>query len=83
MLTNTHCHVFSRETDQTGQKPGKTHATQSKGKTGAEPGDALNALLSAASMNFQKLLAVFLRFILRLVFGFAARFLTLSPSLLA
>lgn len=41
-------------------------------------GDALNALLSAASMNFQKLLAAFLRQILNLVFGIYGR-LTISP----
>jgi IS5 family transposase len=34
-----------------------------------ELGDAINALLSAASMNFQKLLVVFWHFILRLVLG--------------
>jgi hypothetical protein len=35
----------------------------------AQAGDAVNALLSAASMNFGKLLAAFLRFFIRLLFG--------------
>jgi IS5 family transposase len=35
----------------------------------AQAGDAVNALLSAASMNFRKLLAAFLRFLIRLLFG--------------
>jgi IS5 family transposase len=34
-----------------------------------EAGDAVNALLSAASMNFGKLLAAFLRLFIRLLFG--------------
>jgi hypothetical protein len=40
----------------------------------AETGDAVNTLLSAASMNFGKLLAAFLRFFIRLLFG-------INPSL--
>jgi IS5 family transposase len=39
-------------------------------------GDALNALLSAAAMNFQKRLAAFCHFILRLMLG-----LKLQPAL--
>jgi hypothetical protein len=35
----------------------------------SEAGDAVNALLSAASMNFGKLLAAFLRFFIRLLLG--------------
>jgi IS5 family transposase len=35
----------------------------------SEAGDAVNALLSAASMNFGKLLAAFLHYFIRQLFG--------------
>jgi len=47
----------------------KSDHRMERNRLSGPPGDALNALLSAASMNFQKLLAAFLRRFLNLVFG--------------
>jgi IS5 family transposase len=48
-----------------------------------EMGDAINALLSSAAMNFQKLPALFGHFILRLVLGLSPHLSTPYPRLTA
>ena len=47
----------------------KSEHRMERNRLWAEAGDALNAVLSAASMNFGKLLAAFLRFFMRLMLG--------------
>jgi IS5 family transposase len=47
----------------------KTEHRMERNRLWAQAGDAVNALLSAASMNFGKLLAAFLRYFIRLLFG--------------